>query len=660
MFAANLPHDNRIEAGSVNILPASLPASTLPKDVDPRQVAADVVAEVNARLMAGDNGDLSALFADQGAWRDHLGLSWDLRTLQGPAKIAAFLQMDGHGASLKSVSLDESAPNRAPAIASLDLDGTIPCVLLYVTFATSVGSGRGVIRMIYDGIAWKIITFYTALWELTGFEEPLGDRRPLGASHGGGRDVRNWAEQRASDEDFSTRDPAVLVIGMCCRSLLFVIPQLLTASFSLGAGQGGLTSAARLRMLQVPTLVVDREQRVGDNWRGRYRQLVLHDPIWYDHLPYLEFPSFWPVFTPKDKLADFFESYVRLLELNVWTRTEVKSLQYDAAKKRYDVTLERQNVGVDGKAGSIETRTCHVRHVIQATGHSGKKNLPAVPGMESFGGRLWHSSEFPGATPQPETTEKTATKRRAVVVGACNSGHDIAQDFYENGYDVTIVQRSSTCVVSSKAIVNIGLGGLYSEAVQRRVPCEDADLLQWSRPAALAMAAEVQAAQRSAEHDADMLRKLQAVGFGLDRGIHGTGLIYKYFQRGGGYYIDVGASQLVMEGKIKIQSGQEVAEVLPDGLRLADGTHLPADEVVFATGYQNMRTQTRLLFGDALADRCSDVWGFDDEGEFRTMWRRSGQPGFWFMGGNLAISRHFSRFLALQIKAQEEELSAYE
>ncbi|EFW98549.1 flavin-binding monooxygenase-like protein [Grosmannia clavigera kw1407] len=638
-FAAKLPHDNRIEAGSVNILPADFPVSVLPGDAEPVKVAANVVANINDRLTTGDYDGLAALFANQGAWRDHLGLSWDLRTLQGPAKIAEFLWASGHGTSLKNVRLDESAPNRTPAIAGLDPDGRVPCVLLYVTFAAKVGSGRGIIRMIHDGSTWKIITFYTALRELTGFEEPLGDRRPQGASHGGGRNMRNWAEQRADDESFVNRDPAVLVIG---------------------AGQGGLTSAARLRMLQVPTLVVDREQRVGDNWRGRYRQLVLHDPVWYDHLPYLEFPSFWPVFTPKDKLADFFESYVRLLELNVWTHTEVKSLQYDAAKKRYDVTLRRQHVGADGTTPATETRTFHPRHVIQATGHSGKKNIPGVPGMDAFVGRLWHSSEFPGATPQPETTNKATTKRRAVVVGACNSGHDIAQDFYENGYDVTIVQRSSTYVVSSKAIVNIGLGGLYSEAAQRRVPCDDADLLLWSRPTALAKAADVQVAQRSAEHDADLLQKLQAVGFRLDRGTNGAGLMYKYFQRGGGYYIDVGASQLVVEGKIKIRSGQEVTKVLSDGLVLADGTHLPADEIVFATGYQNMRTQTSLLFGDALADRCSDVWGFDSEGEFRTMWRRSGQPGFWFMGGNLALSRHFSRFLALQIKAQEEGLSAYE
>lgn len=399
-------------------------------------------------------------------------------------------------------------------------------------------------------------------------------------------------------------------------------------------------------MLNVPTLVIDREERIGDNWRQRYRQLVLHDPIWFDHLPYMEFPAHWPIFTPKDKLADFFESYVKILELNVWTKTQITSLSWDVSKKQWDVTVERQT------GDNVEKRTFHPRHIIQATGHSGKKNMPLIKGVETFKGRLCHSSEHPGAQPN-------ANGRRAIVVGSCNSGHDIAQDFYENGYDVTIVQRTSTCVVSSKAISDIALAGLYSEAAQAQIPVDDADLILWSIPTALHKALQVEVTQLSNEHDREILDGLKKAGFGLDIGPDGAGLFYKYYQRGGGYYIDVGASQLIVEGKIKVKSGQGIVEVTPEGIVLADGTLLQADEVVFATGYQNMRSQTRVLFGDEIADKCRDVWGFDEEGEFRTMWRQSGHPGFWFMGGNLAFSRYFGKFLALQIKALEEGLASY-
>lgn len=52
----------------------------------------------------------------------------------------------------------------------------------------------------------------------------------------------------------------------------------------------------------------------------------------------------------------------------------------------------------------------------------------------------------------------------------------------------------------------------------------------------------------------------------------------------------------------------------------ADGSELEADEIVFATGYENMRGTARKIFGDATADQLKDVWGFDEEGELRTMW----------------------------------------
>jgi cation diffusion facilitator CzcD-associated flavoprotein CzcO len=105
-----------------------------------------------------------------------------------------------------------------------------------------------------------------------------------------------------------------------------------------------------------------------------------------------------------------------------------------------------------------ELGTLHPRFVVLATGHSGEKNFPShIKGIGDFnGGVLCHSADFHGARPNGKT-------RKAVVVGSGNSGHDIAQDFYENGYDVTMVQRSSTCVMTSKAGLDVLMGGLYVE-----------------------------------------------------------------------------------------------------------------------------------------------------------------------------------------------------
>lgn len=284
----------------------------------------------------------------------------------------------------------------------------------------------------------------------------------------------------------------------------------------------------------------------------------------------------------------------------------------------------------------------HPKHIIQATGHSGKKHMPVIPGMSSFQGSvLCHSSEFAGARP-------SSAGKKAVVIGACNSSHDICQDYYEQGYTVTMVQRSTTCVVSSEAATEILLGGVYEEGGP---PTEDADLWMWGHPAETLKALHVDVCAKQQEHDRALLRGLEKAGFAVDKGPDDCGLFFKYLQRGGGYYFDVGASQLIIDGKIGVKRA-EVAEILPHGVRFTDGSEMEADEIVFATGYENMRTQARTVFGNEIGGKVHDVWGFDEHGELRTLWRKSGHPGFWFHGGNLAMVRYFSRFLALQIKAQ--------
>jgi len=238
-----------------------------------------------------------------------------------------------------------------------------------------------------------------------------------------------------------------------------------------------------------------------------------------------------------------------------------------------------------------------------------------------------------------------------------------------------MIQRSSTCVISSKAILDIGLAGLYDE---QGPPVEDADVAFWSIPSSVLKSIHQDVNALQNKHDEKLLAGLEKAGFKLDQGPDGSGLFMKYFQRGGGYYIDVGASQLIIDGKIKIKQGQEIAEILPNGLKFADGSELPADEIVFATGYKNMRTQARSIFGAELADQVQDVWGFDEEGEIRTIvsfpqdnqmkrllsssiqWRKTGHPGFWFFGGNLALCRYWSRMIALQIKGLEEGICKYD
>jgi hypothetical protein len=130
----------------------------------------------------------------------------------------------------------------------------------------------------------------------------------------------------------------------------------------------------------------------------------------------------------------------------------------------------------------------------------------------------------------------------------------------------------------------------------------------------------------------------------------------KYFRRGGGYYIDVGCCDLIIDGKIPLLQWGDIERFVPEGALMTDGRVAPADLLVLATGYRGLQDLVRELLGDAVAERTGTIWGFGEDGELRNMFRRTGQPGLWFTAGSLAMSRIYSKYLALQIKACEEGL----
>ncbi|OKL62252.1 hypothetical protein UA08_02479 [Talaromyces atroroseus] len=618
---ATIPSKDRIEPGSVNVSIGKFPPTASSDfSTSAGDIAAKLVAEFNEALSQKNAQVVSQLFLQHGYWRDHLALSWDFHTLIGRDKIASFL---GQGIRLSQIELDYSSPVRAPHFGPIDGGlGEVKGVEFFVKFTTELGSGVGIARVAEESAGqWRFFLLSTTLSDLTGHERRIRHNRPIGVQHGADSRQHNWKEMRDAEKNFEGNEPQVVVIG---------------------AGQGGLSVAACLKMLGVETLVIDREERVGDNWRNRYRHLVLHDPLWMNHLPYLPFPSSWPVFIPKDKMGDFLEAYATLLDLNVWTKTSLVSSSWDDGTKQWSVTVERKQ-----HDGTKETRTFRPHHVILATGHSGKKYFPSINGLDTFQGDvLCHSSEFKGARPN-------AQGKKAVVVGCCNSGHDISQDYYEQGYDVTMVQRSSTLVVSSETLVAT-LKELYDDDGPAT---EDADLCLLSLPSEIFKAVQIGVTRKFTHVDRELLEGLDRAGFKIDQGPDDGGIYIKYFQRGGGYYINVGTSKLIIDRKIRIKQGQEITRILPHGIEFADGSVLEADEIVFATGYQNMHSEAKSILGDAVTDRIGNVWGYDEEGELRSLCRPSGHPGFWYMGGNLLLCRYFSKLLALQIKAIEEGLN---
>ncbi len=452
--------------------------------------------------------------------------------------------------------------------------------------------------------------------------------RPHGVEHGAERDRLSWKERRELKAEAMgvTEQPYVLVVG---------------------GGQGGIGLGARLQQLGIPHIVIDKHPRPGDQWRNRYKSLCLHDPVWYDHLPYIKFPDNWPVFTPKDKLGDWLEMYTKVMEINYWPSTTCTSAEFDEATGTWTVNIVR-----DG-----QEMTLHPTQLVFATGMSGKANVPTFPGQDIFAGEQHHSSQHPGPDPY--------VGKKVVVIGSNNSAHDICAALWEAGVDVTMVQRSSTHIVRSETLMDIGLGDLYSErALANGVTTEKADTIFASIPYRILHEFQIPLYEQMREVDADFYDRLEKAGFDLDWGADGSGLFMKYLRRGSGYYIDVGASELIASGDIKLANGQ-VKELTENAVVLEDGTEVPADVVVYATGYGSMNGWAADLISQEVADKVGKCWGLGSdtpkdpgpwEGEQRNMWKPTQQDNLWFHGGNLHQSRYYSLYLALQLKARLEGL----
>jgi putative flavoprotein involved in K+ transport len=401
----------------------------------------------------------------------------------------------------------------------------------------------------------------------------------------------------------------------------------------VGGGHAGLSIAARLKALGVEALIVDRHARVGDNWRKRYQALRLHNQKQVNHLPYIPFPPDWPTYIPKDRLAGWFEAYVETLELDFWTGSEFSGGGYDPKAGRWTVEVRR-----DGR-----TRTLRPRHIVMATGVSGIPHVPEIAGLENFAGRVVHSHEY------DEASEWRG--RDALVIGTGNSGHDIAQDLYSNGARVTLAQRSPTLIVNIEPSAQLPYA-LYGEGP----PLEDCDLLTTSVPLALLRKAHRAWAEQSKALDRELLEGLTRAGFRIDTEDE-LGWQFKYLQHGGGYYFNVGCSDLIVERKIPVVQFSDIEGFAAGGAKTRGGKTIPADLIVLATGYRGLDVLVRRLLGDAVADRAGPTWGYGEEAqELRNMWTRTGQPGLWFIAGSFAQCRIYSKVLALQIKAVEEGL----
>ncbi|KDQ62745.1 hypothetical protein JAAARDRAFT_76447 [Jaapia argillacea MUCL 33604] len=571
-----------------------------------RLVAKDWLHLFSTHLIAGDVDALVTTFMPDGWLRDVLTFSWDTRSLEGPQNIANYLRGVLQKVQISKVKLDES-PHLAPT--SFTLTASVSGIELAFKFETTISRGRGLARLLFNEAGenigqWKAISVSMMMDELKGYEES-GPELGVYGGH-----TLSWSEVKAERQRRIENDPLVVIVG---------------------AGQTGLQIAARFKSLNIPTLVIERKARVGDTWRERYPTLSLHTPRMHSSLLYQPYPHNWPIFTPRDKLADWLEQYPVSQDLVVWTNTSIiPQPTYDSAKKKWNLGLNRNGTTVE----------LHPTHIVLATGTLGAPLLPLDPDPK-FRGEVLHAASYQGG--------HLYSGKRVVVVGAANTAADMCQDLcFRGAKSVTMIQRSSTCVVSGKNLAE-GHASLWPEGV----PVEVGDFKFASMPMGLYKKIGITRMSTEPDRDRDIHEMLESAGFKLNNGPDGAGRSLLVVERFAGHWVDVGCAELVASGKVKLKHGVEVKAFTEDTVVFSDGSSLKADVVIFATGYQSVREYTKELFGDSIISQTKEVWGLDHEGEINGSYRPTGHSGLWYAAGDFYHSRWGSKQLGLLIKAME-------
>ena len=576
-----------------------------------RRIAEEWLAAFDEALACEKYERVAALMHADGYWRDLLTFSWDFRTMHGTAEVRAWLSNTFAASPAHGFRLEGE-----PTVATLgEREQTLE---FFFTFETALALGRGHVRLVDDGTSGgpRAFTLLTTMKALKAFPDRTGRNRPREDIRMNSRGTPNGLDERDAAREFEDRDPDVIIVG---------------------AGQSGLMLAARLRQLDIRTLLVERSERVGDVWRKRYRSLKLHNDLCMNHFPYLPFPETWPAYLPKDKVADWFEFYVEAMELDVLTQTAFVRGEFDPTERKWTAHLRL----ADGAM-----RTVRARHMVIALGVSGLPSVPTVAGMNDFDGVVVHSSG--------PTDDLDVNGKKALVVGAGTSAHDIAQNFCLRGADVTMLQRSSITVVNLEPSA-IRAYELYraNEGVR---PIADTDVMAAAVPYHLLARLHGPLSRSMQETDKKLLDGLRKVGFLLDNGEDDTGYFLKLLRYQAGYYLNIGASDLIVDGKIELKAGVGIERLTARQAIFTDGDALDVDVLVLATGYEPLQEQVRALFGSDVADRVGAIWGIGEDGELRNVYAPTKQENFYVLGGGFPAARYYSQFTALHIKADLEGL----
>lgn len=428
------------------------------------------------------------------------------------------------------------------------------------------------------------------------------------------------------------------------RRLLDEIATVETDVFIVGAGNAAAALAARLKTLRVESIMADRNAHVGDNWALRYDCMKFHLPTSFCDMPYMGYSKEqqYPYLLTKDDLAEQLKRFVTAFHLNVINSAEViKTTQ--TQDKRWHVVLQTPT----------GTRTIIAKHIVQATGiGSQKPYLPPMTDKQLYRGIDLHSAQYRNVKELKDQGVDSV-----LVIGSANTAFDVLEDCYNAGLKSTMIARSPTYMVTLEHVCDKrGLGAYDSGAAAT-------DKLFMTLPSVVDSQFGRGLFAHLASLEPDRYAALAKTGFQVfDSQQPTASLMHHLIERGGGHYVDTGASALLVEGKVGFRAGVEPTAYTATGLRLSDGNTIQADAVIWCTGFadKNARETVTEIFKTPLD--VDATWGVDQEGEIRGMWKRHLKvDNYWIMGGYTQQHRWFSRILALQIKAALEGVlpSAY-
>lgn len=559
-----------------------------------------------AAIAAQDDTKLTALFSEPSYFRDNGALTWDYRQFHGRDTVVSTILGLAREIEPRNFRLSEAWPE--PHILGVDA-----VVEAFFDFDTKHGAAVLLLNAVSEGDELKARAIFTRLEDLKTIER--APPHPRGRGFTPSFPGQTWKEHRDAARSYQNSEPEVIVVG---------------------AGQAGLATSAYLRRFGVDVLNIDRHEKVGDSWNKRYDSLYLHNPIEMNDFPFLSFPPHYPEYLPKDLIGDWLDLYARYMDLNVWTQTEFRSAHYDSDLDRWDAVFRL----ADGTE-----RVLHPRHIVLATGGiGGKPSMPTFPGLDTFSGKVMHSSQY--------TRSTDYDIKKAIIIGVATSAHDIARNLQEGGIEVTMFQRDPV-VVNNVATANLA----YAGYIDPEIPTALVDIRYGIGLINPLREKASQAYHKMAkEIDQPLLSRLEAAGLQLGDGVNGQGWLDLFLRSGGGYYLNTGTSELIADGKIKIERFQRLVEFVPTGAKLDDGTIVEADIVILATGYQSRRTEVVDFFGSEVADRVGDIARLDAEGEWANIWGQTAQRGLWFNGGGINQMRPGSARLALLIKADLDGL----